>query len=136
MTGYEFLMRMKMEGVTGSEIADKLKISPQAVYKWTADKDKNVKIPAKHWNEVANILRIPIGELIPGGNIVSGNITATNGSVAQQSGGDSVANLTRNSTNPVKQQLISLIHEVATDEYCKREISRLQEAARILSGHR
>lgn len=137
MTGYQFLMRMKMEGVTGSDIANKLKCSPQAIYKWTRDKEKQVKIPAKHWATVANMLRISINDLVPGDIKVSGNVSARNGSVAQLSGGDSTAQIDHNvSASPIKLQLISLIHDVATEEYCRREVARLQEAARILSGNR
>jgi DNA-binding XRE family transcriptional regulator len=135
MTGYEFLMRMKMEGVTGSDIAEKLKISPQAIYKWTREKDKPVKIPARHWATVANILRISINEIMPGSVSLSGNVSASNGSVAQQSGGDSTTEINHNmSASPTKSQLIALIHEVATDDYIKQEIDRLLKVKKILSS--
>ncbi len=129
MTGNELKARRKEMGLTQKELAAPLGVSYQTIQKWEGAGDEQAEIHARHWNELANSLTIPIDLLYPikDAGAASSSINAVGGSTVINAGRDA-SQTTQGGDfvlRPLERQAIELNREVGNDSILKGFINRL-----------
>lgn len=128
MTGKEFKELRKKMGLTQKQLALPLGVTYQTVQKWESRGDEPAEIHARHWQELSNVLVVPVDIFYSVPEEKEQASINANGNAVVISGGRDASQINNEPQfilRPLERQAIELNREFGNDSFLKGFIDRL-----------